>query len=320
MSCITDIEGVSVGHSSDFKAGTGCTVVLFDTPVFGAVELNGGGTSTRQIDSLLPHGTYGRINAILLTGGSTYGLSATDGVLKYLEERSVGLQTKGGIVIPSVPSAVIYDLGVGDGKIRPDLNMGYGACLNAARGKIEEGCVGVGTGATIGKISGVDNATKGGIASACFNFPNGIMVGVLVVVNAFGDVYSLNKNEIIAGARSNTPGEKFLNTTELIKSGFVKPYEPYSSTTLCIVATNAQLNKHELMRISKITHTGISRVIHPVNTVSDGDIVFTVSVGEEKGDANSIGIAASDLISDTIIDAVHKARGMFGIPSHNDLK
>ncbi len=318
MKCITDIEGISVGHSSDFDAGTGCTVVLFDRPVFGAVELNGGGTSTRQIDSLLPHGTYGRVNAILLTGGSTFGLSATDGVLKYLEENSIGLQTRGGMVIPSAPSAVIYDLGIGNGNIRPDKDMGYDACINATDNSIDIGCIGVGTGATIGKINGVDNATKGGIASASFSYPNGIMVGVLVVVNAFGDIYSLESNEIIAGARNiDKPG--FLNTTEYIKKGYIKPYEPYSSTTLCVVATNAKLNKHELVRISKIAHTGISRVVSPVNTISDGDIVFTVSIGDFEGDANSIGIAASDLISKTILDAVVKAKGMFGIPAASEL-
>jgi len=318
MNCITDIEGINVGHSSDFSAGTGCTVVLFDRPVFGAVELNGGGTSTRQIDSLLPHGTYGRVNAILLTGGSTFGLSATDGVLQYLEERSIGLETKGGMVIPSVPSAVIYDLGIGNGKIRPDKDMGYDACLNASNKSIEEGCIGVGTGATVGKINGVDNATKGGIATASFRFPNGIMVGVLVVVNAFGDIYSLEKNEILAGAR-NKDKSGFLNTTDYIKKGYIKPYEPYSSTTLCVVATNAKLNKHELIRISKIAHTGISRVISPVNTISDGDIVFTISIGNEDGDANSIGVAASDIISNSIVDAVLKAKGMFGISSASEL-
>ena len=318
MNCITDIEGISVGHSSDFEAGTGCTVVLFDRPVFGAVELNGGGTSTRQIDSLLPHGTYGRINSVLLTGGSTFGLNATDGVLNYLEERSIGLRTGSGLVIPSVPSAVIYDLGIGNGKIRPDKNMGYQACINASSEIMEEGCIGVGTGATIGKINGVDNSTKGGIASSSFNFPDGVMVGVLVVVNAFGDVYSLDNNEIIAGAR-NKDGNGFLSTTEHIKKGFTKPYEPYSSTTLCLVATNAELNKHELIRISKIAHTGISRVISPVNTISDGDIVFAVSIGDHKGDANSIGVVASELIANTIIDATLKAKSLFGIPSSSDL-
>ena len=318
MNCITDIEGVSVGHCSDFEAGTGCTVVLFDRPIFGAGELNGGGTSTRQIDSLLPHGTYGRINSILLTGGSTFGLSATDGVLKYLEEGSIGLRTGGGMVIPSVPSAVIYDLGIGNGNIRPDKDMGYQACINAVNENIEEGCIGVGTGATIGKINGVDNSTKGGMASASFVFPDGVIVGVLVVVNAFGDIYSLDKNDIIAGAR-NKEGNGFLNTTEYIKKGYIKPYEPYSSTTLCIVATNAVLNKHELIRISKIAHTGISRVISPVNTISDGDIVFAVSIGDQEGDANSIGVAASDLISITIVDAALKAKSLFGIPSSSDL-
>ena len=318
MKCITDIEGITLGHSSDFDAGTGCTVMLFDRPVFGAVELNGGGTSTRQIDSLLPHGTYGRINAILLTGGSTFGLNATDGVLKYLEERSIGLETRGGMVIPSAPSAVIYDLGIGNGRVRPDKDMGYEACVNATPEASPQGCIGVGTGATIGKIAGVENSTKGGIATAGFRFPGGVSVGVLVVVNAFGDIYSIADSKIIAGARE-PGGNGFLNTTEHIKKGNEKAYEPYSSTTLCVVATDANLSKHELVRISKIAHTGISRVVQPVNTISDGDIVFAVSIGDKKGDANSIGIAASDLISNAIIDAVNSAVGILGIPSASEL-
>ena len=319
MGLITDVPGISVGHYSDYKAGTGCTIIFFEKPSTGAVDLSGGGTSTRQIDSLLPHGTYGKINSILLTGGSTYGLSATDGVLRFLEEKKIGLETRNGTVIPSVPSAVIYDLGIGDSDIRPDIEMGYQACLNLSDSDFETGTVGVGTGATIGKIAGVANASKGGVGSESLLFPDGIAVGVFVVVNAFGDVYLKNGGDIIAGARKEKDSGEFINTLELFKQGFKKSYEPYSSTTLCVVATNAGFNKQELSRIARLAHTGISRVVNPVNTISDGDIVFAVSSGDLEGDSNSIGIVAADLISDAIVKAVKNAKGLLGIPGYEDI-
>jgi len=319
MGLITDVPGISVGHFTDLDSATGCTVICFDRPSLGGIDLSGGGTSTRQIDSLLPHGTYGRINAILLTGGSTYGLNATDGVLSYLEEKGIGLETNNGTVIPSVPSAVIYDLGIGNGDVRPDAEMGYTACLSLSGSDFELGSVGVGTGATIGKIRGVENATKGGVGSESTVLPDGVTVGVFVAVNAFGDIYSKDTTKIIAGARKDKDSMEFINTLELFKQGARKAYEPYSSTTLCVVATDAGLSKHELTRIARLSHTGISRVINPVNTVSDGDIVFAVSKGDADGDANSIGIIAADLISDAIIEAVKSAKSLCGIPGYSDL-
>ena len=319
MGLITDVPGISVGHCSDLIAGTGCTLILFDQPSIGAIDLSGGGTSTRQIDSMLPHGTYGKINAILLTGGSTYGLNATEGVLRFLEENLIGLKTKNGTVIPSVPSAVIYDLGIGDGNVRPDAEMGYEACLNLSDSDFEIGTVGVGTGATIGKMNGVETSTKGGVGSESHVLPDGVVIGVFVVVNAFGDVYSKDGSRIIAGARKDKDSNKFLNTLKLFKQGAKKAYEPYSSTTLCVVATNAELNKQELIRISRLSHTGISRVVNPVNTISDGDIVFSISSGNVNGDANLIGIVAADLISDSIIKAVKSAKSLLSIPSYTDL-
>lgn len=319
MNLLTDIEAVKVGHCSDFKAGTGCTVILLDRPALGAVDIRGGGTSTRQIDSLVQNSTYGKINAILLTGGSAYGLNATAGVLKYLETKRVGLDVGYGIVVPSVPSAVIFDLGIGNGNVRPNEDMAFEACLNASSGIFDEGSVGVGTGATIGKIFGVGRSTKGGLASQSFKFDNGVVVGVLVVVNAFGDVLSLEDNQIIAGVRDDVKKNEFLGTVNLIKEGVTKSYEPFSSTTLAVVVTNASLTKQELFRVAKIGHTGMARVINPVNTISDGDIVFSISIGEKKGDANSIGVVASDLISEAINRSVIKAKGLLGIPSYSDI-
>ncbi len=320
MGSITDVPGVRVGHASDFEAITGCTVILFDKQATGAVDLRGGGTSTRQIDGLLPYHAYGRIHGILLTGGSAYGLDAAGGVMKYLEEQGVGLDVDYGQIVPSVPTAVIFDLGIGNGKVRPGADMGYRACLAASSSPVEEGSIGSGTGATIGKIFGVKTATKGGIGTASYTLENGIVIGVIVVVNAFGDVIDPKIGEIIAGVRNSSDGKEFLGSVDLFKRGFTRRVEPFQNTTLAVVATNAKFLKLELMRIARIGQTGITRVVTPSHTISDGDLVFAVSCGNIEGDANAVGIIAAELISEAIIRGVKKARSLGGIPSWNDIR
>ncbi|MGH7806582.1 MAG: P1 family peptidase, partial [Thermodesulfobacteriota bacterium] len=316
---ITDVPGVRVGHASDFQAITGCTVILFDKEATGAVDLRGGGTSTRQVDGLLPYHSYGRIHAILLTGGSAYGLDAASGVMKYLEERGAGLDVGYGQIVPSVPTAVIFDLGIGNGKVRPDAETGYRACLAASSLGVEEGSIGVGTGATIGKIFGTKSATKGGIGSASFKFENGVVVGVIVVVNAFGDVIDSKNGEIIAGVRNSHDGKQFLGSVDLFKKGFTRKVESFENTTLGVVATNGKFSKSGLIRIARIGQTGITRVITPCHTMTDGDLVFAVSCGNHEGDPNAVGIIAAELISEAIIRAVKNAGSLGGIPSWNDI-
>jgi L-aminopeptidase/D-esterase-like protein len=320
MISITDIEGIRVGHASDFGAVTGCTVILFDKPAIGAIDLRGGGTSTRQIDSLLSHNTFGKVHAILLTGGSAYGLDASGGVMKFLEERNKGLSVGYGMVVPSVPTAVIFDLGIGNGRIRPDARMGYEACLNAGSSGVEEGSIGAGTGATIGKLLGLDHATKGGIGTSGYKFGNGIIVAVLVVVNAFGDVVSPENGEIIAGVRTTPRGSKFAGTVNLLKQGVTFREDKSQNTTLAVVATNAGFSKSELGRIANIAQTGLARVISPVHTIADGDVVIAVSCGEIEGDANLIGVIAAELTANAILRALHHSKGMGGIPSTEDLR
>lgn len=320
MISITDIEGIRLGHASDFGAVTGCTVILFDKPAIGAIDLRGGGTSTRQIDSLLSHNTFGKVHAILLTGGSAYGLDASGGVMKFLEERNKGLSVGYGMVVPSVPTAVIFDLGIGNGRIRPDARMGYEACLNAGSSGVEEGSIGAGTGATIGKLLGLDHATKGGIGTSGYKFENGIIVAVLVVVNAFGDVVSPENGEIIAGVRTTPRGSKFAGTVNLLKQGVTFREDKSQNTTLAVVATNARFSKSELGRIANIAQTGLARVISPVHTIADGDVVIAVSCGEIEGDANLIGVIAAELTANAILRALHHSKGMGGIPSTEDLR
>lgn len=320
MGSITDVPGVSVGHASNFDAITGCTVVLFDEVAYGAVDLRGGGTSTRQIDSLLPHNTFGKIQSVLLTGGSAFGLDASGGVMRYLEASGRGFDVGYGLVVPAVPTAVLFDLGIGNGEIRPDAKMGYEACLKATSKPVEEGSVGVGTGATIGKIFGLKNATKGGVGSASHTFTNGTVVGVLVAVNAFGDVISVEDGGIIAGVRDSDNPKKFVGTLNLVKEEVKRELEPFLSTTLAVIVTNAGFSKQELFRIAAIGQAGITRVISPAHTTADGDLVFAISCGEREADANSCGIIAAELISDAIVRAVKYSRSLGGVPCWRDMK
>jgi L-aminopeptidase/D-esterase-like protein len=320
MGSITDVPGISVGHASDFNAITGCTVILFDKIAVGAIDIGGGGTSTRQIDSLLPFHSYGKIHGILLTGGSAYGLDAAGGVMRYLEERGIGLVVGNGLVVPSVPTAVIFDLGIGESSKRPNSSMGYEACKNASDLNELHGSIGVGTGATIGKILGIKSAMKGGVGTTSYQLRDGVVIGVFVVVNAFGDVVSNENGKIIAGARTSADSREFIGTVNLFKGGMKRDLEPFQSTTLAVVATNGNFSKPELMRIARISQTGITRVINPAHTISDGDLVFSLSCGGLEGDANVVGVIAAELISDSIINAVKSSRSLGGIPSWSDIK
>lgn len=319
MGSILDIDGIKVGHASDFEAITGCTVILFDNPVTAAVDLRGGGTSTRQIDSLLAHNTFGKIHAVLLTGGSGYGLDASSGVVRYLEERNIGLEVGNDLVVPSVPTAVIFDLGIGDGRVRPSAQMGYEACLNATSSAIEEGSIGVGTGATIGKLMGLRQATKGGVGTLSYKLESGATIAVLVVVNAFGDIVSPKTGQVIAGVRDSVEGHSFPGTVNLFKQGIIRRADSYQNTTLAVVVTDADLSKSELLRISNIAQTGLAKAISPVHTVQDGDMVISVSSGDKKEDVNLIGVVAAELTQKAIIRAVEQSSSLGGIPCSTDL-
>jgi len=320
MGSITDIEGIKVGHASDTEAVTGCTVILFDKPALGAVDMRGGGTSTRQIDPLLSHNTFGKIHGVLFTGGSAFGLDASSGVMKYLEENTTGLHVGGGTYVPSVPTAVIFDLGIGDGTVRPDSDMGYRACLDAKGDNTEEGSVGAGTGASIGKLLGISHATKGGIGQSSFKFENGVTVGVLTVVNAFGDIVSPKTGEVIAGLRDTPEGNTYPGTVNLMRKGVVREFEEPWNTTLALVATNAELSNGELERVSIIAQSGLSKVISPVNTGADGDLVIAVSTGGLKADANAVGSVAAELLAESIVRASQESKSLGGVPSPADLK
>jgi L-aminopeptidase/D-esterase-like protein len=325
LNAITDVPGIEVGHASDFKALTGCTVVLFGEGAIGGVDIRGAATGTRQIDPLNPIHIVDKIHALLLTGGSSFGLDAAGGVMTYLEERGKGFDvvtTK----VPIVPTAVIFDLGIGNFRVRPDHRMGYEACLNASK-KVEEGSVGVGTGATVGKLFGTDRAMKGGLGTSSIRGPKGLIVGALVVVNAFGDVIDPNSNQILAGARKSKKSLQLANASKWMMKGVTRKQfggmvpsdASVFNTTLGVIATNANLSKKEVHQVAQIAHSGMAKVISPLHTTFDGDLIFAISLGKKKADVNTVGLLGEVTLMESVKRAVTKADGFGVIPAYKDL-
>jgi L-aminopeptidase/D-esterase-like protein len=316
---ITAVEGIRVGHAHDREALTGCTVVLCDRPAVAGMEIRGGATSTRQIDSLLsPHHIVESVHAVLLTGGSAFGLDAAGGVMRYLESQGKGFTTSVG-PIPIVPAAVIYDLALGMSTVRPDPEMGYQACGNAVDGTVEEGSVGVGMGATVGKLCGIGRAMKGGVGTAAVRL-NYLVVGSVVVVNSFGDVLDEKDGTIIAGLRDSEPGSRLIGSAREMMHLPPRGIRPYESTVLSIVATNARLTRAEASHVARMISGCLGKNISPVHTQFDGDIVFVLSLGNVEADINVIGTLGGEIISEAIQRAVKKADGFGIIPAWKDLR
>ncbi len=322
---IVDVGNIRVGHFTDSRRPTGCTVVIFDHTTVCGVDVRGSAPGTRETDLLNPINTVQIVNAILLSGGSAYGLDAASGVMRYLEENKRGVNV-GTIVVPIVPAAILFDLGVGDSKIRPDAQAGYQACLSASSGFPEEGCVGAGAGATVGKLFGMNTAMKSGIGNASLTLGDtGITVGAIVAVNAVGDVVD-QSGHIIAGART-ADGNAFLDSMQQILSGVTlgsrRPSpRPGGNTTIGVVATNARLSKAEATKVAQMAHDGLARTIYPVHTGMDGDTIFAASTGTAttRADVSTIGAVAAEAMALAVIQAVRKATGILpGLPAHRDL-
>ena len=326
LNAITDVQGIKVGHASDFKALTGCTVILCEEGAVGAVDIRGTAAGTRQIDALTHLHLVEKIHAILLAGGRAFGLDAAGGVMAYLEERGKGfdvVKTK----IPIVPTAVIFDFGIGDFRVRPDREMGYQACLSASK-KVEEGSVGVGTGASVGKLFGIERAMKGGVGTSSLQGPKGLMVGALVVVNAFGDVLDSHSKEILVGARKFKKSFQLVNSSKSMRQGVtrkqfgtVAPSDSTAfNTTLGVIATNANFTKKELHQVAQMAHSGLAKVISPLHTTFDGDLIFALSYGKKKADVNTIGLLGEVALIESVRRAVTKAKGFGLIPAYQDIK
>jgi len=293
---ITAVPGIRVGHWTDERALTGCTVVLTPPGTTGSVVIPGGAPATRETDAIAPGRRVEEINAVLLTGGSAFGLGAANGVMKYLEERGIGHITPAGVV-PIVPAAGIFDLLVGDASVRPGADQAYAACEDATEDDAREGNIGAGMGATVGKGAGFENMSKGGLGSAS-RTDGDLIVGALAVVNAVGDVID-EDGSVIAGARGEA----------------VFPPIPGTNTTLVCVATNAMLSKEECHRAAEMATAGLARAVRPVHTMFDGDVVFVLATRATPSFVEIVGRLAADVVADAVRRAARAAEDVAGIPA-----
>lgn len=299
MKYITAIGGLSVGHWTEPVALTGCTAIICENGAVCGVDVRGSAPGTRETDLLRGYNSVTGINAVMLCGGSAFGLDAAAGAMRYLEERGRGVDVGTGVV-PIVPAAVIFDLGVGDSRVRPTKDDGYAACLDAKAGAYLTGRVGVGTGATVGKAFGPKFAMSSGIGSSCIDIGGGVRIGALVAVNALGDVYNPQTGRIVAGARGN---DGFLNCMSLTSQS--APPAGFTNTTIGVIATNASLTREEANKIASMGHDGLAMTIKPVHTHLDGDTLFALSTGEVQNVSMlSIMIGAVKAVSLAVLDAV----------------
>ena len=318
---ITDIQGVRVGHYTDLESATGCTVVLCENGAVGGVDVRGSSPGTVETDLLRPLGRVQAINAVLLSGGSAFGLGAVSGVVRYLEERGVG-HPVGDLVVPIVPAAILFDLRVVTSKVRPGPEDAYAACMAASSGPSSEGTVGAGTGATVGKLLGLERAVKGGVGTASINLGDGVFVGAIVAVNAIGGVVDPDTGSMVAGPRDNEG--RMQDSMKLITSpGFepVRPQQPMN-TTIGVVATNARLDKVEANKLADVAHDGIALAVRPAHMMGDGDTMFAIGTGtlESEADMDRLCAAATLSVSEAIVRAVLKADGIGGIPSVSEIE
>lgn len=314
---ITDVQGIKVGHYTDREGVTGCTVILCEQGAVCGVDVTGSAPGTRETDLLRPRNLVEKVQAVVLSGGSAFGLAAASGVMMYLEERGFGYDTSAGKV-PIVPAAIIFDLSIGSSKIRPGANEGYQACLAADGNQVTEGCVGAGTGAAVGKILGIGRATKGGLGTSSQAIARGVVVATLVVVNAWGDVIDPKTGTIMAGPRKQE-GNGFLSTSELLKSGKYKKAALPFNTIIGAVATNAKLNKAQARRLAQVAGVGVARTIDPCHTMYDGDALFALSLGEKEADFDALGTVAAEVVADAIARAILQAETLAGVPAVRDV-
>ena len=321
---ITDVPGILAGHAQDDQALTGCTVILCEKGAVGGVDQRGGAPGTREVDALHPMHLVTRVHGVVLAGGSAFGLEAATGAMRYLDEKGIGFDTHI-YKVPIVPSAILFDLGIGDPKVRPDASMGYQACLNASPEPPAEGNVGAGTGATVGKILGVSQCMKSGIGTASLEIGAGVIVGAIAAVNAFGDVIDPTSGQIIAGARSKDVGPLhigapgyFADTLHVMQTLIGRTALGYGSrenTVIGVVATNARLDKEQVNKVAQMAHDGLARTIRPAHTMLDGDTIFAIATGDHNADVTIVGAFAAEVFAQAILRAVRAAKPVAGLPA-----
>lgn len=313
---LTQIEGIKVGHAQNVEGGTGCTVILAEQGVCAGVDVRGGGPASRETDTLRPINMIEKIHAVMLSGGSAYGLDAAGGAMQYLEENGFGLDVGVGVV-PIVCGSSLFDLTVGDAKCRPDKAMGYEACRNASTAPVAQGNVGAGTGATVGKILGTGRMMKSGLG--CYAVQIGdVKCGAIVAVNAVGDVRDADTGAILAGVLSED-GAAFADAREVLHQGISIVRKPFSNnTTIGVVVTNAKLNKVQCTKVAAVAHNGFAQTIRPVHTSSDGDTIYALATGEVTADSDAMAALAAEVMAKAINCAVRSAQPAYGLKSASD--
>lgn len=317
---LTAVPGIRVGHVTHEVGATGCTVVLCPPDTVGGVDQRGGAPGTRETDLLRPMHNVQTVNAIVLSGGSAFGLAAADGVMRYLEERGDGYNTRSGFIVPIVASAIVFDLAIGQPGIRPNADMGYAAAAEATADPVVQGTVGAGTGCQIGAMRGAEYATKGGIGTAAIDLDGGLIVAALMVVNAVGDIVD-EDGSIIAGLRGDDG--KFvgmLNTLRYLPRPVDPPIAPPSgeNTVIGVVATNAKLTKEHTNKVAQMAQNGIGRAVRPAHTMYDGDTIFALATGQIAADVNLIGAFAAEVTAQAIRNAVRAATSLAGVRAAGD--
>ena len=317
---LTDVPGLKVGHNTLKTRPTGCTVILCEDGATGGVDVRGAAPGTRETDLLNPINTVQQVHAVVLSGGSAYGLDTASGVMRYLESKGKGFKIAGAVV-PIVPAAILMDLGLGDFRIRPNAEAGYQACLDATANPVVQGNVGAGAGATIGKMFGPQFAMKAGIGSASIKIGD-LVVGAIVAVNAVGDVVNPKTGKIIAGARTED-GKGLRDSVAAILKGYRVVLPAGANTTIGLVATNAQLEKVQVSKIAQMAHDGLARAVNPVHTPADGDTIFALATGTLKNvkvNHGMIGALAAEAMAQAIVRAALTAGTVLGVPGLRDWK
>jgi len=313
---VTDIEGIKVGHSCSIEGLTGCTVIICEEGATGGVDVRGSAPGTRETDLFKAENMVDKVHGIVLTGGSAFGLEAASGAMKYLEEGGIGFEV-GVTKVPIVASAVIFDLNIGDHRIRPDFKMGYEAAKNASEKEDRQGCIGCGMGATVGKVLGPKFAMKSGLGSATIQLGD-LKVSAMVAVNSFGDVFDYKSKEQMAGVYDYEK-KRLLNTMDILKKGYAS--DPFlKNTTIGVIVTNAKLTKAQANKIAQMAHNGFARSINPIHTMYDGDTIFTMATNRVEADISLLGTLAAEVMSQAITNGIVYSDSLGGLLSHKDIK
>jgi L-aminopeptidase/D-esterase-like protein len=318
---LTAVPGIKVGHVTLAERPTGCTVILTEAGAVAGVDVRGAAPGTRETDLLNPVNSIQQVHAIVLAGGSAFGLDAASGVMRYLDEKNVGFKL-GVINVPIVPAAILMDLAIGGNpKVRPTADCGYRAAQTASAEPVDEGNVGAGAGATVGKTAGANRAMKGGLGSSSITLPDGLIVSALIAVNALGDVIDPSTGKVVAGVRTED-GTGLADARVLLRSGALQQSRIGGNTTIGVIATNATLTKAQATKVAQMSHDGLARAISPAHTSADGDTLFALATGARSGtaDVGRIGELAAEVVADAVVRAVREATSIPGYPAARDLR